>query len=199
MWGVVSAVYTTPRPAQNRRRSGRQPATKREVEVTTAAISQLLYLLDQAFDAQEWHSLLSNLHSVTLDDWRWIPPVGGRSISEMVGHVGGAKFMYENHAFGDATLTWDDPLIRGGDVLQTIPSAMDWLRAGQERLRRSIANLQDDDLLQPRRTNWGEFKETRWIIAVMIQHDLYHAGEINHLRALHQHRDNWPYSAESSG
>jgi hypothetical protein len=34
-------------------------------------------------------------------------------------------------------------------------------------------------------TSWGELKETRWI----IQHDLYHAGEINHIRALHQQND----------
>jgi hypothetical protein len=40
-------------------------------------------------------------------------------------------------------------------------------------------------------TNWGELKETRWIIAVMIEHDPYHAGEINHLRALHQQNDLW--------
>jgi len=25
----------------------------------------------------------------------------------------------------------------------------------------------------------------------MIQHDLYHAGEINHLRSLHQGTDQW--------
>ena len=42
-------------------------------------------------------------------------------------------------------------------------------------------------------TKWGESKETLWIIAVMIQHDLDHAGEINHLRSLHQQRDHWPY------
>jgi hypothetical protein len=28
-------------------------------------------------------------------------------------------------------------------------------------------------------TNWGEWKETRRIITTMIQHDRYHAGEIN--------------------
>jgi hypothetical protein len=42
-------------------------------------------------------------------------------------------------------------------------------------------------------TNWGEQKETRWIITAMIQHDLYHAGEINHLRSLHRQTDRWAY------
>jgi hypothetical protein len=27
----------------------------------------------------------------------------------------------------------------------------------------------------------------------MIQHDLYHAGEINHLRSLHRRADRWAY------
>lgn len=97
--------------------------------------------------------------------------------------------MYHNHAFGDAKLTWDAPLVDGGEALSTISSATEWLREGQERLRQSLAGLDDNELLRPRVTNWGELKETRWIIAVMIQHDLYHAGEINHIRALHQQDD----------
>jgi hypothetical protein len=32
---------------------------------------------------------------------------------------------------------------------------------------------------------------TRQIISIMIEHDLYHAGEINHLRALMQETDYW--------
>ena len=49
------------------------------------------------------------------------------------------------------------------------------------------------DTTRPGRTNWGELKETRWIVAVMIQHDLYHAGEINHLRSLYGGDDRWAH------
>lgn len=45
-------------------------------------------------------------------------------------------------------------------------------------------------------TNWGEPKETRWIVTVMIQHDLYHSGEINHIRALHDRDDRWAFDAD---
>ena len=31
------------------------------------------------------------------------------------------------------------------------------------------------------------------LLAIMIAHDFYHAGEINHLRALLQGTDRWPY------
>jgi hypothetical protein len=160
------------------------------------AISQLIYLLDEAFQGTEWHSLLGNLHSVTSEDWLWVPPGGQRSIRDIVGHIGGCKFMYQNHAFGDGKLTWDDPLVDGRVVLSTISEALGWLREGQERLRQSIVALDDAELLRPRMTNWGELKETRWIIAVMIEHDLYHAGEINHLHSLRLRHDRWQFEYE---
>jgi len=102
---------------------------------------------------------------------------------------GSWRGFYHNHAFGDAQLSWDDPLVEGRGALSTIAEATVWLQEGQQRLRESIVVLNDAELLCPLMTNWGELKETRWIITMMIQHDLYHAGEINHLRALHQQND----------
>jgi hypothetical protein len=157
--------------------------------MTTTLISQLLYLFDEAFQGPDWHSLLSNLASVTPADWLWVAPGGRRSICDIVHHVGSCKIMYQNQAFGDARLTWDDPLLRGREALDTIPSAVEWLRESHERLRQSIAALDDAELSRPRGHHSGKLKETRWIILVMIQHDLYHAGEINYIRALHQQND----------
>jgi hypothetical protein len=157
------------------------------------AISEYLYLLDDAFNGTEWHSLLGNLQSVTFEDWEWRPAGGHRTIQAIVQHVGGTKLMYDNHAFGDATLTWNDPRVTGEGRLATIPQAIAWLRDCHEQLRRSVTLLSDDDLPLLRMTNWGEPRETRWIITIMIQHDHYHAGEINHIRALHQRNDRWAY------
>ena len=165
--------------------------------MVATGIRQYLYLLDEAFDGRDWHSLLSNLKPVKPEDWARVPAGGERSIREIVGHVGGCKYMYENHAFGDASLLWEHPLVEGQGVLSEPGSAVDWLRNGHQQLRDSVAALDDDQLLVPRRTNWGEWKQTRWIIAVMIQHDLYHAGEINHIHSLLQQSDRWAYSADS--
>jgi uncharacterized damage-inducible protein DinB len=161
--------------------------------MTTQAIEHYLDLMDSAFAGPDWHSLLSNLNTVAPDDWTWVPPGGVRSIRDIVLHVGRSKVVAHDQAFGSGTLTWDDPRDDGDEATADVASAITWLRTSQERLRGGIAALDDDaELLRPRRTNWGELRETRWIIVVtMIQHDLYHAGEINHLRSLHQGNDQW--------
>jgi hypothetical protein len=161
--------------------------------MSTPVVSQLVSLLDDAFEAPRWHSLLANLSSVTPDDWLWVPPRGERSIRDIVRHVGSGKFMFHNHAFGDGQLTWGDPGVAGHDRVVTIEEAILWLREGHALLHQSISALTDADLLLPRKTHWGEEKEARWIIAVVIEHDLYHTGEINHVRALSQQRDRWGY------
>jgi hypothetical protein len=76
----------------------------------------------------------------------------------------------------------------------SLAELMDWLREGHRRLRDSIVALPGDgELLRERRTNWGDMAETRWLIKTTIEHDLYHAGEINHMRALRQENDRWAY------
>ncbi len=165
--------------------------------MTAPVVSQLIHLLDESFQGEDWHSLLGNLKPLTTEDWIWVPPGGDRSIRDIVQHVGGCKFMYHNHAFGDARLTWEDPLVDGGDALSDISSAIGWLREGHAQLQQSIAALDDAELLHPRMTNWGEMKETRWIITAMMQHDLYHAGEINHIRSIRQQKDRWAYTYDA--
>src|SRR3954462_7822010 len=94
----------------------------------TPVLSTMLYLLDDAFEGTPWHSLLGNLESVTADDWLWVPPDGRRSIRDIVQHVAGSKLLYRNHAFGDATLHWTDPVAWGAGRIDTMPSAIEWLR-----------------------------------------------------------------------
>ncbi len=166
--------------------------------MTRAGIDQLLYLMDQSFDGNDEHSLLANMGSIQDEDWQWLPQRGGRSIFDLVRHIGECKYVYENHAFGDGSMRWTQP--------ETVPTiepnmarddVLAWLRGGQLALRDSVAALNDDEeLTRHRRANWGEKYETRWLITVMIQHDLYHGGEINHLRALSQDNDRWPSYGE---
>ncbi len=159
--------------------------------MTRAAIEQYLYLMDEAFDAPGNHPLLSNLRSLKDEDWLWTPPGGERTVSQIVEHIGECKYVYDSSAFGDGSMSWRVPGSIPAVASDTPPAEIiGWLREGQRRLRSSVSSLADDgELLRPRNANWGEQYETRWLINAMIQHDLYHAGEINHLRALRQGND----------
>jgi uncharacterized damage-inducible protein DinB len=165
--------------------------------VGRAALDEYLYLMDEAFGGDDWHSLMTNVKPVGSDEWRWVAPGGVRPIGEMVSHVAGCKNMYQDHAFGPGTLTWTDPRA-AQNLPDSTPAGIEALRGrlldAQRRLRASVDALGDDaELFRPRRTNWGELKETRWIIKALIEHDLYHAGEINHLRSLRRADDRWAF------
>jgi len=153
-------------------------------------IDQLVWLLDQGFEGDPEHSLMANLRHID-GLWGVRGPDGGRSIGEIVRHAGTAKHVYEAHAFGGGTTSFDEAFAAAPE---SEDEAVAWLRAGHERLRASVRVLEDDEeLAAPRMAHWGELMETRVLLKVLIQHDTYHAGEINHLRALLQGNDRWGY------
>ena len=169
-----------------------------------AAIEQLVYLMDEAFEGSDEEDLLTNLRWVKQAEWSAVPPGCARSIRQIVGHIGACKYMYGNHAFGDGTMTWED--LAGGlgasmedlqsrtlDPEPAMDAVIEWLGEGHRRLRGHIAELYDSDLVALRRPPEGEPRETPWIIANMIRHDDYDAGEINHLRALIRGNDRWAW------
>jgi uncharacterized damage-inducible protein DinB len=173
--------------------------------VVGRAVRELLNLLDEAFvgtgiaASNESQSLMANLATVDGSAWRALPPGATRSIESMVLHVGGCKVMYDDYAFGAGRLAWGQPEVqpwREGEA--PMAEALRWLREAHQRLVEHIGALTDDDLDTPRMTNWGELRPTRWIVAAMIGHDLYHAGEINHLRSMLGTEDRWRWQQQGS-
>jgi hypothetical protein len=164
-------------------------------------IEAFLYLLDEAFrgrgieESNESQALLPNLRSVPDEAWLAVPPGAARSVAAMALHVGACKVMYADYAFGGGTLQFGTPEVEPWPE-DAVPRSelMPWLEATHERLVAGVAALADDaELDRPRRTNWGEDRQTRWIVAAMVTHDAYHAGEINHLRSLLEGDDRWRY------
>lgn len=153
------------------------------------AVETLLYLMDNAFEHSRAHSLLNNLATVTEADYA--REHEGRSIREMVRHLAAAKHVYNIQAFGDSSLFMPNFQARIYESAAGLAEDTEWLREGHEALRASVAALDDADLLTQRPVHMGGTLETRNIISIMIEHDLYHAGEINHLRALMQGTDYW--------
>jgi uncharacterized damage-inducible protein DinB len=163
------------------------------------AIESVLYLLDEAFEGRgieesnESQALLTNLATVTESEWRALPAGATRSIEAMVRHVAACKVMYADYAFGPGTKQWGTPEVEGAWEPGAAPmaEAIEWLREMHRSFRRHVEGLTDDGLDSPRMTNWGELRPTRWIVAAIIGHDFYHAGEINHLRSLLGTDDRW--------
>jgi uncharacterized damage-inducible protein DinB len=162
----------------------------------TIALDTLVWLIEDAFDGDPAHSLLANLRDVPDELWTAVPPRGGRSIADILEHVGWCKWMYEDYAFGPATMRGDQPPLipAGGARSRPREELLSWLTDGHRRWLAAVRALPTDaELEKERLTNWGAWLPTRVIIRIMIAHDLYHAGEINHLRALLTETDGWQY------
>ena len=153
-------------------------------------LEYLLWQLDQSFDGKPEHSLMANLSSVTGADLDKLPPGGGRTMRDLIAHCGSVKAMYVNHAFGDRTRTFWSAWDRDGLISDaTFEQLMDWLTRTHGDLINQVHLLRTDaELGSLRPTHWGAQWETRAILDAINIHDVYHAGEINHLRALlHQY------------
>ena len=149
--------------------------------------------LDEAFEGDAAHSLLANLATVREEDWTWLPPGGGRTIRDLAEHAHGAKRMYANRMFGDGELTYGDPSLRGGDAAATPEAAAAWLRAAHAALREGLEALGEGGLDAERPIPWGGAATLETLVDQLVRHDLYHAGELNHLRALAQGNDAWSW------
>lgn len=167
--------------------------------MSRAVVTEMLYLLDEAFEGRgleesnESQALLTNLASVTDATWRALPPGATRTIESMTLHVAACKVMYADYAFGEGTMQWGTPEVEGPWESGAAPmaDAVEWLIRGHRAFRAQVEALTDADLDVERLTNWGERRATRWIIAALVGHDFYHAGEINHLRSMLGTDDRW--------
>jgi hypothetical protein len=167
------------------------------------AIDEIIYLMNESFsgpgisETNESQSLMVNLASVDEALWRTPPPGGTRTIESIALHVGGCKVMYDEYAFGPGRLTWEAAEVQpwaAGDA--PMGATLKWLAAAHGKLVGHMRQLKDADLEAPRKANWGEECETRWLISMLMQHDTYHSGEVNHIRSLLRSDDRWRWGSE---
>lgn len=156
-----------------------------------AAVDALVTLLDEAFEGNDEHALLANVRDVDESIWRWVPAGGGRSIADIFYHAASVKVLYAASMFRQR-LDYDDPVLTS-HAGEDRASMVAWSREVQRVLRERVAALSDGELGEARGTPWGEPRPTGWLVGVLIQHDFYHAGEINHVRALRQGNDRWAW------
>lgn len=159
--------------------------------MSRAVVENLVALLNRSFDGENTQSLLGNVASVRREDWDWLAPGGARTIRDIFEHAAVAKHIYGDYLFGNGDRTWDDVATEGrsaGDP-DDVEALIGWARRGHAAFMRGMASLHDADLTAMTRKWHGAMDTKGEVIAVLIQHDCYHAGEINHIRAIHQQRD----------
>jgi uncharacterized damage-inducible protein DinB len=166
--------------------------------MSRVAIEFLARRMEAAYRVDPFHALRKNLESVRPEEWavrpaQWSAEVFGDqpelSICDLALHVGGAKYMYADCAFGDASLEWGaiamPPALDMRDVLE-------WLDAGHKLLADGLASLHDDDELHADRpAPWRVPMRRELLLGIVINHDLYHSGDVNRQRALLRGADGW--------
>jgi hypothetical protein len=160
--------------------------------MTDLLVRQLLALLEESFEGDAEHSLMANLRAVDASLWHQYPPGGGRTAAGIAWHAGAADFIYANHAFGDGSMRWGvGPL---ADRSATLPRAemLDWVGGGYAAFRGGLSLLADAALGDERAVHYGGMLRTDRIVFMMVEHHAYHAGEVNHLRAMLTGTDRWP-------
>lgn len=161
------------------------------MNTSNKAVTTLVQLSENVFKGVEAYSLMANLSNLRDEDWNTAPPGGERSIADILEHVGSAKWMYQDYAFGSGKLS--DAVPPSGNAHSNPQEALlDWVKEGHHLWIAGLSALSNDSELERERpVFWGELLPTRNIVQIVIAHDTYHAGEINHIRALLQKNDHW--------
>ncbi|HKV04231.1 MAG TPA: DinB family protein [Candidatus Acidoferrales bacterium] len=142
-------------------------------------IKRILDQMDRAFSGDAWHgpSLMLLLEGVSAEDASKHPVAGAHSIWELVHHIGAWNTIVQHRLAGEAvkvTTERDWPPV--WEVSEAAwKRALENLAESRTRLRKSVEALPDDQLgLRPAGT-----KESRYVtLHGVVQHDLYHAGQI---------------------
>jgi len=95
-------------------------------------------------------------------------------------HLATCKVMYHEWAYGRARLTFPEIVIP-----HTAPAAIEMLDRSHLTLAGALNGLSDQELDEPRKTNWGELWPAWRIFWTMADHDAFHGGVIGYLRDLY--------------
>ena len=98
------------------------------------ALDTLAWLIEEAFSGDPSPSLLANLHDLRDEDWTVTPTGSGRSIADILEHVGWSKWMYEDYAFGSASMLGDQPPLipTNGERSRPRDELLTWLTEGHQ-------------------------------------------------------------------
>ena len=135
--------------------------------------------LKRAFEGEAWHgpSLMEILQGVTAAQAATKPIATAHSIWELVLHITFWEEVSRKRAEGDPTMyRAEDGLFTVTDTSEAAwQAAIEKLKQTNAALRDTIAKLDDDKL---REKAGGQEYSIYFMLHGVIQHDLYHAGQI---------------------
>ena len=100
------------------------------------------------------------------------------SIRDIVYHLTGDKLVQLNHAFGDGTLDWTNLDIQKADKSEM----MKQLGHAHVQLIWVLEGQKDEDLKAKVATWGGTRMAAEDFFLMLIEHDIYHAGQIRYIR-----------------
>lgn len=158
-------------------------------------VEHLKAQLERAYKGSRWHSLRSALTGITPEEATWTPPAYAGfpwmkgSIVEIVFHVGGDSLYQLDHALGKRELTWEALQERFEREGGNLEAALRLAEEGYTALRKALDSLTDEDLRREYPTPEGKGQKKRTLqefFELMIEHHLYHAGQIVYARCLYE-------------
>ncbi len=155
-------------------------------------IALLLSIIDEAYEKKAWHgpNLRGSLKGVTAATAAWRPAKGRHNIWELVIHTAYWKYAVRRRLRGEKRGSF--PLEGSNWIARSSSgSEADWkkdlklLGEVHKAMREAIAGLQHKDLYV--QTPGSKVTNVRTIFGIAA-HDLYHAGQIQLLKRLHESR-----------
>jgi len=151
-------------------------------ETVVREIDRILDQMDRAFSGDAWHgpSLMSLLEGISAEDASKHAVHGAHSVWELVHHMASWYTILQHRLRGetvDVTTERDWPPV--WEVSEAAwKRALESLSESRARLRTVVAGMQDDQLdLLDQKTS-GPNTSRYVVLHGVIQHDLYHAGQI---------------------
>jgi hypothetical protein len=162
--------------------------TRKKKSSRAGEIGVLLHLIDEAYENSAWHgpTLKGSLRGVTARQASWRPAPGRHSIRDLAAHAAYWKYVVRRRLTGDTSASF--PL--AGSNWPALPPASEkaW-RAEREildrehRALRAVVAAFPPRRLRSRLPGTRDRKALREIAGIAL-HDVYHAGQIQLLKAL---------------
>ena len=147
-------------------------------------VDVLLKLQKRAFESSQWHSLKAALDDVDDHVFVWKPakhegfPWMDGSIRDIVYHVTGDKLVQLSHAYGDGSVNWANVSI----VKDDLHVMRDELARSHAMVVEALRKLTEDSLQEKVATWGGTRMAAEDFFLMLIEHDIYHAGQIRYIR-----------------